>query len=196
VVTVSAESGAETGFTFVSGDVALDFAGTLRNRRTRREELLRGPEDLARWLVLAGVLDHEPVVEAAQFAAAVELREAVYLLAQAKLAGRALPQAPLAAVNARAGQSGVVVRLAESGALCRAGGALEALAAIAQDAVRLLGSDALLRQCGADNCTRIFVDRSRRGDRRWCEMAGCGNRDKARAHRERAHRESRAASRG
>ncbi|MGL6236255.1 MAG: CGNR zinc finger domain-containing protein [Segniliparus sp.] len=185
MVTVVDAAAEETGFTFISGDVVLDFAGTLRYRRTRREELLRSPDDLARWLALAGVLDQEPAVAEAEFAAAVELREAVYEIAAARLERGALPGGALALVNGRARQSRVTLQLAESGVIRREGGASEALATIALHAVRLFGSDAPLRQCGADNCTRIFVDRSRRGDRRWCDMARCGNRDKARAHRAR-----------
>ncbi|EFV13038.1 CGNR zinc finger domain-containing protein [Segniliparus rugosus] len=185
MVSASGSVGEETGFTFVSGDVALDFAGTLRYWNTRREELLRAPADFARWLVLAGLLDQEPVVGDAERVMAMELRKAVYVLAQAKIGGDPLPQHAMSLVNARARRPRVTPQLTESGAIRREGGALEALATIALHAVRLIGSDTALRQCEDDNCTRIFVDRSRRGDRRWCDMAGCGNRDKARAHRAR-----------
>ena len=185
MVTEAAPAEEEIGFTFVSGDVALDFAGTLRYWSTRREELLRAPADLARWLVLAGLLDQEPVVEDAERVMAMELRKAVYVLAQAKAEGNPLPEHALKLVNGWAGRPRVTPQLMESGAVRREGGTLEALATIALRAIRLIGSDASLRQCGADNCTRIFVDRSRRGDRKWCDMAGCGNRDKARAHRAR-----------
>jgi predicted RNA-binding Zn ribbon-like protein len=54
------------------------------------------------------------------------------------------------------------------------------LAMIARETIFLFGSDraAQIRQCQADVCTLLFVDTSRRGDRRWCSMAGCGNRAK------------------
>lgn len=42
-----------------------------------------------------------------------------------------------------------------------------------------------LRPCGNDECHLFLVDHSRAGTARWCSMAGCGNRMKARRH---AHR--------
>ena len=40
--------------------------------------------------------------------------------------------------------------------------------------------------CPADDCRWAFYDASRNRSRQWCSMAVCGNRAKARAHRERA----------
>ena len=39
--------------------------------------------------------------------------------------------------------------------------------------------------CPADNCRWAFYDTSRNRSRQWCSMEVCGNRAKARAHRER-----------
>ena len=39
-----------------------------------------------------------------------------------------------------------------------------------------------LRPCANDECTLYLVDRSRNNSARWCSMAGCGNRLKARRH--------------
>ena len=44
------------------------------------------------------------------------------------------------------------------------------------------GDRELIRQCEDDACGWLFVDRSRGGRRRWCSMADCGNRAKARRH--------------
>ncbi|MFI7439716.1 CGNR zinc finger domain-containing protein [Nonomuraea indica] len=68
-------------FAFVSGNLALDLAGTVQQRRTDRRDLLHEPADLARWLVEAGVLDQPCAVTPAGLTAAKELREAVYRLA-------------------------------------------------------------------------------------------------------------------
>lgn len=43
-----------------------------------------------------------------------------------------------------------------------------------------------LRPCGNDDCARFLLDRTRAGTARWCSMAGCGNRIKARRHAARA----------
>jgi predicted RNA-binding Zn ribbon-like protein len=61
-----------------------------------------------------------------------------------------------------------------------------ALGMLALDAARLLGDPeerARLRRC--EGCGEIFLDRSPAGRRRWCSMATCGHRAKARRHRQR-----------
>jgi predicted RNA-binding Zn ribbon-like protein len=40
----------------------------------------------------------------------------------------------------------------------------------------------LVRQCEDAGCGWLFVDRSNARRRRWCSMADCGNRNKARTH--------------
>jgi predicted RNA-binding Zn ribbon-like protein len=59
--------------------------------------------------------------------------------------------------------------------------------AILESAEALLTAPVLpkLRQCGGDECGWFFLDESRAGRRRWCEMRDCGNRAKVRRHRER-----------
>ncbi|EYT81364.1 hypothetical protein CF54_20050 [Streptomyces sp. Tu 6176] len=42
-----------------------------------------------------------------------------------------------------------------------------------------------LRPCANDACRLFLLDRSRAGRARWCSMAVCGNREKARRHYER-----------
>lgn len=43
-----------------------------------------------------------------------------------------------------------------------------------------------LRRCGGDKCTWLFIDESKNGSRRWCDMSVCGNRAKSRRHYQRA----------
>jgi predicted RNA-binding Zn ribbon-like protein len=64
----------------------------------------------------------------------------------------------------------------------------DVLARIAEPIVREIGNghDDRIRICANDTCRWIFYDESRAGRRRWCDMATCGNRAKARRHRERA----------
>ena len=59
----------------------------------------------------------------------------------------------------------------------------------AEAAARLLatGDRALVRPCQGPACTLWFYDRTRSHRRRWCSMATCGNRAKARNHRQRDH---------
>jgi predicted RNA-binding Zn ribbon-like protein len=62
-----------------------------------------------------------------------------------------------------------------------------ALAKVVWSAVQLLTnaeSTMRLRRC-AGNCGAIFLDFTKNGSRRWCEMRGCGNRAKARRYYQR-----------
>jgi predicted RNA-binding Zn ribbon-like protein len=47
-----------------------------------------------------------------------------------------------------------------------------------------------IRECGAPDCNWLFLDRSRSGRRRWCDMSTCGNRAKARRYYSRHRRNS------
>jgi predicted RNA-binding Zn ribbon-like protein len=42
-----------------------------------------------------------------------------------------------------------------------------------------------LKMCAAEECRRVFFDRSKPATRRWCMSTLCGNRMKTRAYRER-----------
>jgi predicted RNA-binding Zn ribbon-like protein len=61
------------------------------------------------------------------------------------------------------------------------------LSTLARAAAELLGgplSDRI-RQCAGDGCALLFVDTSRSGHRKWCSMAGCGNKAKVASFRDR-----------
>jgi predicted RNA-binding Zn ribbon-like protein len=55
----------------------------------------------------------------------------------------------------------------------------------------LFPPEGALRRCEADECGGYFIDRSRAKPRRWCAMDRCGNRAKAKRHREGAARNAR-----
>lgn len=63
----------------------------------------------------------------------------------------------------------------------------DVLARIAEPIVREIGAghDDRIRICASETCRWLFYDESRSGRRRWCDMATCGNRAKARRHRAR-----------
>jgi predicted RNA-binding Zn ribbon-like protein len=48
------------------------------------------------------------------------------------------------------------------------------------------GSLDRVRRCADGRCPRVFLDTTKNGRRRWCDMATCGNRAKAQRHRDRA----------
>lgn len=166
-------------FTFVSGNVALDLAGTVLHRRAAAEDLLRTPRLLGEWAVAAGLVDFVAEVSAAELGRALALREAIYRLALASATGGQRSRGDIDVVNAAAAAAPVTAVLTESG-LERAGTADAVVSTIARAAVTLLGGPdgARIRECEDPPCTRLFVDTSRASSRRWCEMSGCGNRAK------------------
>ncbi|HKV18422.1 MAG TPA: CGNR zinc finger domain-containing protein [Mycobacterium sp.] len=59
-------------------------------------------------------------------------------------------------------------------------------AVLAWDALRI-SSPGRLRPCANAECRLFLIDRSKPNTARWCSMAICGNRMKARRHYRRAH---------
>ena len=64
----------------------------------------------------------------------------------------------------------------------------QARATIASSLAQFLADDApsRLRVCANPGCRYLFIDRSRTGRRRWCDMRTCGNQAKVARHRARA----------
>jgi predicted RNA-binding Zn ribbon-like protein len=174
------------GFTFHSGHPALDLAGTVGYRDGPDHlERLDGPDALRRWLLAAGLLDEVPQVDDAEFAATVALREVIYRLARARAYGVPGEPADRVALNLAAEPAPIRVRLLDDGRLSRTGDLTSARSTLARATVELLGGPAVdhLKACLGERCTRLFLDSSRRGTRRWCDMRECGNRAKAAAYR-------------
>lgn len=169
---------------FVADRPVLDFLATIAERGTTDEEKLEAPCDLADWALESALTTGRPTVSAAQLAAAIDLREAAYRTLGALIDG--VPPRPKdrALINAAATRPRPTPQLTASGGVARAGGIDAVLAALACDCVELVaGPDReRLRRCGDATCTRLFVDRSRGGRRRWCDMKGCGDRAKAAAY--------------
>jgi len=166
------------GFRFRGGHVALDLTATLAARaKPQPRELLGQSQDLLRWLVSAGLPAHSTTETDLQLARL--LREAIYALALARIAD-ADAAAARETINRIASGAPALPQLQSDGSILLSGSADAMLSMIAREAIALFGAGAAthIRQCEADGCSLLFVDNSRRGDRRWCSMAGCGNRAK------------------
>ena len=178
---------------WLGGRPALDFVNTLRERWQRRVECLVTPDDLSRWLSTAGLVSGRPTATLDDLAAARRLREAIDMLVGAAVEGRPSPRTEVAEIDEWLAREGVRTRLVTTRGGPRlveapAGNPIEAaLATIAFDAARMLGTDerSRIRVCASPSCSARFYDRSPPGRRRWCSMSECGNRAKARRHRER-----------
>ena len=175
-----------TRWFFDSGSLALDFGYTGDyGYGVPAWEHLRGPVDLEAWFagrfpVPGGA---GPLVSPRDLAEALALRAAVWDLARAAADGTEAPPTSIDTLNRFARgltpapwlPGGTVPAPVPSAALL--------LAAVARDAVTVLGTPERIRRCGADDCALIFHDGSRTNARRWCSMQRCGNRHKVRAHR-------------
>ncbi|MFI8829933.1 CGNR zinc finger domain-containing protein [Streptomyces afghaniensis] len=171
---------------FVCGNPALDFAATLRARRSARSEMFVTPERLNAWYVESGIVDAVSPGQEADVERAKTVREAIYLLVTARRLGQGYDGTALTLVNNAARKPPAVPQLTPSGRWTQATPD-EALSMVARHAVELLsGPDVpLLKECGNPECTRVYLDRSRGMRRQWCGMDSCGNKIKAAAYRAR-----------
>ena len=196
---------AETPVTLAvpGADLCLDFANTRYWRGSPEPtEQLATPADFLVWVTTAGGLPPAlaPLIErawkdnprqaTATFGRALALREAIYR----QLAALALESKPrpedLVAINdalARAPARNHLVPTAEGYGWSVASFAPRAaclLAPVLWSVGDLLAAPRRLhvRCCSNEKCRWVFVDDSRAGTRRWCNMSACGNRAKAQRH--------------
>lgn len=171
---------------FVCGHPALDFAATLRARRSARFEMFATPERLNAWYLESGLVDMITPGGEEDVREAITLREAVYRLVTNRRLGEDFDREALAVVNGAARKTPVTPQLTTAGRHNEATPG-QALATVARQAVELLsGPDVpLLKECGNPECTRVYIDRSRGMRRQWCGMESCGNKIKAAAYRAR-----------
>src|SRR5213082_4131908 len=167
-----------------------DFVNTLEVEDG--EETFVDPGALRDWLAVQGLLSADEILSEADLRQAIAVREA---LRKALLANNGVPvdSAALDTLNSAAKSAELVVRFGDEGtgslAPVRPGldGALGRLLAIAHGAMHD-GTWSRLKACPAEDCEWAFYDSSKNRSRTWCNMAVCGNREKARAFRARHRR--------
>ncbi len=192
---------------YVGGDPSVDFVNTVDwTARGPVDERLDAYPRLTRWAEGAGVISPvlggalragaaaDPRAAAAALDEAHALRAALQRAFVAAAAGRPLADA-LDALDPFVAAAAAHRRLepAARGGAARWGWRDPAahlaspLWPVAWRAAELLASDeaARLRVCGAVDCGWMYVDRSRNGLRRWCQMEVCGTRAKSRRRAER-----------
>ncbi|WP_119269438.1 CGNR zinc finger domain-containing protein [Taklimakanibacter deserti] len=183
----------EWEFRFRSGRLCLDFIATVGDREHMPFDRWRGTQDLGRWCVAAGLISRAGIVGDGQIEAARGLRETLFRLFTAALAGTRPSPADLRHVNEAARKPAFVPQLAGIGQphdWASDSPYESVLATVARDAIDLLSSPALarVRKCADGHCSILFLDTSRPGKRRWCAMNGCGNKVKKAAYRKRQKR--------
>lgn len=185
-------------FQLIGGHVALDFANTLDNRYDpeRVNDLIATYPDFLRFCNQSGLIGPEQfqalsaIGKGTQRAleAAHELREALERLFSAiamnspvaasdlevlnTAVRHALPHRALVSQGSEFGWQWTDIEQDPNGPLWL----------IADSAANLLVSEGVrrVRRCGNETCRWLFLDTSKNGSRRWCDMKLCGNRVKAR----------------
>jgi predicted RNA-binding Zn ribbon-like protein len=181
----------------ISGNIALDLANTISWRGTLREtDHLADADAIIAWAIDAGLVDAERVLpDDARDVLVVEVHRLRAAIASvgAAIAGQSWPdERALAVIRDDAARSLAMGSLRGAPAeLIFAPGDL-IIGSVAWAAFDLLRGSELdrLKQCPPEDCRWLFLDRSKNGSRRWCEMATCGNRAKARRHDEARHSRS------
>ncbi len=123
---------------FVCGDPALDFAATLRARRSARFEMFAALDRLDAWYVQSGVVDAISPAGQDDVDRATAVREAVYRLVTARRLGEDCDGEALALVSSAARAPSAVPQLTASGRWTAAtrGGAVRGRAARRRTAER------------------------------------------------------------
>jgi predicted RNA-binding Zn ribbon-like protein len=151
---------------------------------------LAGPRELGAWMGKRGLCPAGARITPAMFEAALQLRADIraYLGSDpaerrrdARVMGllsKAMKQFPL--IAEAQGERGFALRAARQDALA----GLSAVVAELYDG-SIQGTLDRLKMCAAEECRRVFYDRSKPATRRWCMSTLCGNRIKTRTYRER-----------
>jgi predicted RNA-binding Zn ribbon-like protein len=192
----------ETALELVGGVLCLDFVNTVDPRHGEaRTEYLTDYPSLVSWATHAGAVDLDEAAELQAEACrrpqrarqvyrdAIVLREHAYEIFHAVVQGRPVPADSIRFFNHH------LVRASARRQIVIRGGSFEwawvgdrnldlilwpVLGSMADLLVRPLDR---IRECPGDGtCSWLFLDATKNGSRKWCEMKNCGNRAKARRH--------------
>ena len=189
----------------VGGALALDFANTVSDRDALAPtEHFQAPRHLVDWAEHAGTIDATAARRlrgalACDGAAAerllrhgLELRAVIQRIGAAIAHGQPPARADLGALKETARRQMAMAELAAANEsysfdFTEAPPEAALLGPVAWSAIDLLGRARLdrLKQCPGPGCGWLFLDTSKSGARRWCDMSSCGNRAKAARHRAR-----------
>lgn len=181
---------------FDAGRVCLDLLATVGARHSPAPvERLDSEARLVEWLRGTGLVSVGEEVDAdtTWLEAFTSLRGRLHRIVHTELAGEPASAGDLRELNrtAAAGPPPAMLERDGDGSLHRRlvppVRCDQLLAAVADDAFRLLGSRdrRLLRECEGSTCDLVYLDTSRGRRRRWCSASACGNRHYVAEHRAR-----------
>ncbi|HZT09734.1 MAG TPA: ABATE domain-containing protein, partial [Actinomycetota bacterium] len=192
-------------FELDGGNVALDFANTVSRRKAAGEtrDNLDRYGRLVSWGEAAGLLEapdaaalrakaaEHPRAAVVALRRASGVREAIFAIFSAIAGGREVPTEAVSTLGAFLPEAFGRPRIVRDGPAFKVrfehdeddlAGAV--IPPVVRGALDLLTSEARdrVRECHSTTCAWLFLDRSKNGSRRWCDMKVCGNRAKARRH--------------
>lgn len=190
-------------YMMVGERLCLDFVNTIswRESDNKRRDWFSSYEKLVDWSHHAGILEekqtqllleksvHDPSEAEQTLAQAIQLREAIYRIFRSFTNGELINPEVLTNFNKVIRHYYQLMHLVPmeydfSMYFDIPEGAFDSMIPpIVQSAVDILTSENDLKrvkQCEGDPCGWLFFDTSRNRSRRWCSMADCGNRAKAR----------------
>jgi predicted RNA-binding Zn ribbon-like protein len=187
------ESEFRDGMPFLGGATWIDLLNsTLSPDGVTRLDFLGDDAAFARWLARAGFATPEELASERQ--AVADLRDTLRPAFEALAAGKPLPKALIARLNALLAGAPFVRQIEYDPAEARyhvhkapADAPHGVAAQIAGEFVAFLISYEAerLKHCANPACTMVFYDQGRNNRRRWCSSAVCGNRDKVANYRAR-----------
>jgi predicted RNA-binding Zn ribbon-like protein len=169
----------------VAGNLALDFANTFSWRGTARQiDHLGDVEAVLAWGSETGLIDRNFSVPKRMHASLMKevhhLRHAIDEAGSTIAQGRSPGRAALGTIRDLAARSLARAKLTGAPARIVFSDDDRIIGPISWAALDLLRGNELsrLKQCPPHDCRWLFIDRTRNGSRRWCEMATCGDRAK------------------
>lgn len=192
-------------FLFVGQYGCLDFVNTRLREDGRTVDLLDGFPGLVGWLTEAGLVGAEEAQQAVKRWGGTPEGDRAVAMAKAfretlkSMVGRIVEGEPVERPSINEINGLLRNRSGYPELIRRTGGGFEKrfrrefiqatqlLVPIAESANDLLteGDLSLVKKCGNPECVLFFYDATKNHKRRWCSMATCGNRMKARTHYER-----------
>jgi predicted RNA-binding Zn ribbon-like protein len=153
-------------------------------------EGLSDPDELKGWLVGRGLMARSQPANDADLKHAVAVREAIRGAIGANSGGSVYP-VDVATLNGAVSASRLVPRFGPDGKARlepHASGVEGALGRIVASVFAAMNEQdwTRLKLCDSSSCRWAFYDQSRNHSSRWCRMASCGNRQKAKRFRARA----------
>ena len=200
LMTTSRHQAGTTAIAAPAEGLCLDFVNTRYWRGSPEPtDELTGFQPLLGWLEAKSGVDErllksastqskaEPAKADELLGEAIVLREALHRLFAAAATEQPLPAADFNVMNGALAEAPARRKLASADGweVSRSSVSMPALlSSVLWSAADLLlaRNDRRIRQCANEKCRFLFIDESKNGTRRWCEMSSCGNRAKARRH--------------